>query len=156
MADYHHDMNAANFNKWLQEKLLPNLNEPSIIVMDNASYHSVIVNKPPTTQTRKSEIRGWLTFNGIAFEEYHTKAELLFFVKQNTPQPVYEADEILRQNGHEVLRLPPYHCDLNPIELIWSLAKRKVASKNVSLTSAQFEKLVNESFESITADDWKK
>lgn len=24
-ADYHHDMNASNFNKWLCEKLLPNL-----------------------------------------------------------------------------------------------------------------------------------
>lgn len=62
----------------------------------------------------------------------------------------------MKQNGHEVLRLPPYHCDLNPIELIWSLAKRKVASRNVSLTAAQFEKVVNESFESITANDWKK
>lgn len=62
-------MNAANFNKWLQDKLLPNLNEPSLIVMDNASYHSVIINKAPTTQTRKPEIREWLTLNGVAFEE---------------------------------------------------------------------------------------
>lgn len=78
MADYHHDMNASNFNKWLQEKLLPKLNGPSLIVMDNASYHSVINKKAPTAQTRKPEIREWLTLNGVAFEEYHTKAELLF------------------------------------------------------------------------------
>lgn len=62
----------------------------------------------------------------------------------------------MKQNGHKVLRLPPYHCDLNPIELIWSLAKRKVASRNVSLTAAQFEKVVNESIESLAADDWNK
>lgn len=40
-ADYHHDMNASNFNKWLREKLIPNLTEPSIIVMDNVSYHII-------------------------------------------------------------------------------------------------------------------
>lgn len=25
--------------------------------------------------------------------------------------------------GHEVLRLPPYHCIFNPIELIWGIVK---------------------------------
>lgn len=30
-ADYHDDMNSTNFSKWVQEKLLPNLNKPSII-----------------------------------------------------------------------------------------------------------------------------
>lgn len=155
MANYHHDMNATNFNKWLQEKLMPNLDEPSVIVMDNASYHSIIINKPPTSQSRKSNIKEWLTLNRISFEECHTKAELLCFVKKNTPEPIYEADELLSLNGHEVLRLPPYHCDLNAIELIWSMAKRKVASKNVNLTSDEFENLIKTSFESITADDWK-
>ncbi|KAH9640368.1 hypothetical protein HF086_003054 [Spodoptera exigua] len=124
MADYHHNMNAVNFNKWLREKLIPNLNEPSVIVMDNASYHSIIVNKAPTSQNRKNDIREWLTLNNILFEDYHRKAELRCFVNRNTPGPVYEADELLKENGHEVLRLPPYHCDLNAIELIWSLAKR--------------------------------
>lgn len=41
--DYHGDMNAEMFKKWLTEKLLPNLEEPSVIVMDNASYHSTLV-----------------------------------------------------------------------------------------------------------------
>lgn len=41
--DYHGDMNAELFMKWVTEKLLPNLTEPSIIVIDNASYHSVRV-----------------------------------------------------------------------------------------------------------------
>ncbi|CAB3250905.1 unnamed protein product [Arctia plantaginis] len=117
MADYHHDMNSTNFNKWLQEKLMPNLNEPCVIVMDNASYHSVIINKAPTSQNRKLEIQNWLTLNGISFETYNSKAELLCLVKQNTPEPIYEADELLSLNGHEVLRLPPYHCDLNAIPI---------------------------------------
>ncbi|CAF4752768.1 unnamed protein product [Pieris macdunnoughi] len=93
--------------------------------MDNNSYHSVIVNKAPTTQNRKHKIREWLTLKNVQFEEYHTKAEPLCLVKRYKPEPIYEADEILKHvgdimilHGHEVLRLPPYHCDLNAIELV--------------------------------------
>ncbi|CAK1582837.1 unnamed protein product [Parnassius mnemosyne] len=96
-------MNAVNFNKWLREKLIPNLNEPSVLVIDNASYHSIIVNKAPTSQSRKNYIREWLTFNDIPFEQYQTKAKLLCIVKRNTPESVYGADELLKRNGHELL-----------------------------------------------------
>lgn len=85
---------------------MPNLDEPSV-VMDNSSYHSIIINKPPTSESRKSNIKEWLTLNEILFEECHTKAELLCFVNKNTPEPIYEADELLTLNGHEVSRLPP-------------------------------------------------
>ncbi|XP_044588932.1 uncharacterized protein LOC123268117 [Cotesia glomerata] len=40
LDDYHGAMNAETFKEWFKTKLLPNLKEPSIIVMDNASYHS--------------------------------------------------------------------------------------------------------------------
>lgn len=155
MADYHHNMNSQNFNKWLVQKLIPNLGKPSVVVMDNASYHTVRKNKPPTTVNLKADIQKWLNENNIPFEEYLYKSELLCLVDKYKPDPIYEADEILRENGHEVLRLPPYHCDLNPIELIWSQAKRKIAKKNIGLSAADTEKLIHESFASITADDWK-
>jgi transposase len=154
-ADYHHDMNAENFEKWLQEKLIPNLNQPSVIVMDNASYHTVQNNKVPTTQIRKAEIQEWLDSRGINYNNYFTKAELLCLVNKNKPEPLYVADEILKQYGHEILRLPPYHCDLNPIELIWSSAKRMVAKKNINLSAMETEALIKSSFGRITAEDWK-
>ena len=56
-GDYHKEMNAVNFTKWLTEKLIPNLPPQSAIVMDNASYHSVLVEKCPTTNTKKAEIQ---------------------------------------------------------------------------------------------------
>lgn len=36
---------------------------------------------------------------------------------------VYEIDNLLAQNGIDVLRLPPYHCQYNPIELAWAYCK---------------------------------
>jgi hypothetical protein len=53
--DYHSEMNSVIFNKWLEEQLVPALPPKSIVVMDNASYHSVIKEgtKAATLATRK-------------------------------------------------------------------------------------------------------
>lgn len=56
-GDYHKEMNSLNFNKWMSEKLLPNLQGPSAIVLDNASYHSVQTEKAPSSNTRKADIQ---------------------------------------------------------------------------------------------------
>jgi hypothetical protein len=40
-GDYRDDMNHKNYMKWVEEKLLPNLEEHSVLVVDNASYHNV-------------------------------------------------------------------------------------------------------------------
>lgn len=58
--------------------------------------------------------------------------------------------------GHEVLCLPPYHCQYNPIELIWAQVKSEVASKNVTFKISDVEKLVNEALDAVTVDNWKK
>lgn len=129
--DYHSEMNKTNFTKWVTEKLIPNVTEPSIIVMDNAPYHSVVVNKTPTSATKVAEIKLWLVQNNVQFSHSLRKPELLMLVKRHKPDPIYEIDQILGDHGHTVVRLPPYHCDLNPIELIWGIAKHKIASVNI-------------------------
>ena len=40
-GDYHGQMNSSIFEKWAHEKLLPNLPENAVIVIDNAPYHTV-------------------------------------------------------------------------------------------------------------------
>lgn len=45
--DYHTEMNAEGFTEWFRTMLL-SLEEPSIIIMDNASYHSQQNNRAPT------------------------------------------------------------------------------------------------------------
>ena len=36
---------------------------------------------------------------------------------------VYVIHEIVKAAGHEVVRLPLYHCELNPIEMAWVQVK---------------------------------
>jgi predicted O-methyltransferase YrrM len=49
-------MNSTVFKEWFK-RVLPTLEENSVIVMDNASYHSRKIEKIPTSATRKNEIR---------------------------------------------------------------------------------------------------
>src|ERR1043166_2344722 len=68
--------------------------------------------------------------------------------------PTYEVDEIAAQHGHEVLRLPPYHCDLNPIELVWAQVKSHVARNNTNFTVASLEPLIRACLDVVTPPRW--
>ena len=52
----------------------------------------------------------------------------------------------------EVLRLPPYHCELNAIELIWADEKNFVARENKEMTIEHVETLFRKRREEISAD----
>merc|ERR1719380_216298 len=41
MKDYHKAFNGTNFKAWFRDQLLPNLHQPSLIMLDNAAYHRV-------------------------------------------------------------------------------------------------------------------
>ena len=55
-GDYHEEMDGERFEKWFRNQQLPNIPQESVIVMDNASYHSVKEEKIPNTGTRKVDI----------------------------------------------------------------------------------------------------
>lgn len=121
--EYHEEMNAEKFEGWFVT-LLENLKEPSIIVMDNAKYHSRQVNKPPTSQNNKATIVEWLQNNNVAADMTMVKEKLLILLKEHKPPtPTYYLDEMAKAHGHRILRLPPYHCQYNAIELIWAQVK---------------------------------
>ena len=44
-GDYHNDMNADNFTRWLREQLIPNLPDKSVVVLDNAAYHNIQIDR---------------------------------------------------------------------------------------------------------------
>ncbi|KAM7285640.1 uncharacterized protein ISCGN_032528, partial [Ixodes scapularis] len=155
-ADYHSEMDGTYFEDWFSSQLLPKIPPRSIIVMDNASYHSVALEKAPTSSTRKADIQAWLTKKGISWSGDMVRAELLELSKKvNTPGTVYRIDTLAAAHNQEVLRLPPYHCEFNPIELVWSKVKGYVASKNKLFTLQEVERLLPEVLASVTLEDWR-
>jgi len=100
-------MNWENFLKWLREQLVPGLPSNSVVCLDNAPYdYSMTVNKAPTTSSRKGEIQDWLSGNNVYFDNEMIKSELLCLVKRYRNEPEYVVDNILKEHGHEVLRIP--------------------------------------------------
>lgn len=135
-ADYHEDMDSKLFENWFRDQLLPNIPENSVIVMDNASYHSRQLEKIPRKGTRKAEIIDFLVKRGISYPEKSTVKQLLEIVSKNENlfKKVYAVDEMAQKAGHEVCRLPPYYCIFNPIELMWSYLKKTIRRENITPT----------------------
>ncbi|XP_066970876.1 uncharacterized protein [Macrobrachium rosenbergii] len=156
-GDCHDSMNYMCFHDWFQTQLLPNIPAHSLIIMDNASYHSKMLNKAPTSSSKKCEIIQWLTENSINHDPSHNKHELLDLVKVNRCKQVYAIDKIASEAGHQILRLPPYHCQLNPIELIWAQMKTEV-KKNNSHGNQTLKKVevARTAINSVTIEDWRK
>jgi hypothetical protein len=107
-GDYHGQMNAELFQKWFRERLLPNIPNNSLIIMDNASYHKTLsAGSPPTPTCAKDKIWNWLIENQIPCEKNSLKAELVVALQKLSPLPIYELDEMAKKLGHEILRTHP-------------------------------------------------
>jgi len=155
-GDYHGQMNSDLFKKWFVEKLLPGIPKNSLIIMDNASYHNTLSeNSPPTPQCSKKKIKGWLEQKGIDCSDDYLKVELIEILKRNLPEPIYIIDEIARSHGHEVVRTPPYHPELQPIEIYWGVVKNHVARKCDFTMKNLIEQLAS-GFSKVTADTCSK
>lgn len=155
-GDYHEEMDGVSFENWFS-KILPNLEENSVVVLDNASYHTRKLEKIPTMATRKAGIQEWLTSKNIDFDETMVKAELLQIVKEHKNKyNLNIIDEMAKKQNKTILRLPPYHCELNPIELIWADVKQYVAVKNKTFKFSDVKNIFHEAIQRITPDKWKK
>ncbi len=141
-GDYHGQMNWELFKKWFSEMLLPNIPKSSIIIMDNASYHNTLSDhSPPTPQCSKARIVEWLEQNKIYCRRDCLKPELVEVLGKLAPEPTYAIDEIARSNGHEVIRTPPYHPELQPIETCWAVVKNHVARNSDFTMKNLFDQL---------------
>ncbi|XP_064083514.1 uncharacterized protein LOC135199419 [Macrobrachium nipponense] len=127
-GDYHGEMTGELFIPWLTTQLLPLLPEPSVLVLDNVPYHSQLLDecRCPTTATKKADLITWLQSRRIPAPDGATRPELLLICQKNRPKPQYIVDNIIREWGHEVVRLSPAHPELNAIEQVWACMKRHV------------------------------
>ncbi|RZC39589.1 DDE 3 domain containing protein [Asbolus verrucosus] len=124
-------MSAYIFEKWFLENLLPNVPRNSVIVMDNASYHSAQTEKIPNTSSNKEEIKEFLQNN------------VLFFEERLIP-------------GFQVFRFPQHHCNFNSIEMIWAELESHLRRKNISPKfSCSMIQLIKNEIGRISNVSWK-
>jgi len=150
-GDYHGQMNWDLFRKWFTEMLLPNIPKNSLIIMDNASYHNTLSeHSPPTHTSSKKRIIEWLEQNKIYSRDDCLKPELVEILKKIAPEPIYTIDQIARSYGHDVIRTPPYHPELQPIETCWGVVKNHVA-RNCDFTMIKLIEELDSGFDKVTA-----
>ena len=95
-------------------------------------------------------------FKQNSIQKNARKADLLKLIKENVFSKNYTVDDIIRNSGHIPLRLPPYHCELNPIELVWAQLKKEISKNNFNNNVVEFRNLISKSFKKINAKFWRK
>lgn len=149
-GDYHGQMNWDLFKKWFIEMLLENIPSNSLIIMDNASYHNTLSDhSPPTPLCSKKKIIEWLEHNKIYCRQDCLKPELVEILQKLATEPSYAIDEIARSRGHEVIRTPPYHPELQPIETCWGVVKNHIA-RNSDFTMKNLIEQLEVGFAKVT------
>lgn len=154
-GDYHGQMNWDNFSKWFESQLLENIAPQSIIVCDNAKYHNVFAdNSFPTRSSKKDELKRWLDRNGYPWREDMLKAELFELCQRLAPTPEFRLDKIAAKQGMTILRTPPYHPELQPIETCWAVVKNYMAN-NCDYTMRGLRNRLPEAFLKVTPQTCK-
>ena len=153
--DFHDEMNAKHFLEWFEKTLISRLPPKSVIVLDNAKYHNTVIEKIPTKSSLKKVMQDWLERHGIPYEPIDLKRDLLQKIQRAQVSTVYETDHIAKQYGHEVIRLPVAHCELNPIELAWAVVKDYCRKNNQLFTLKGIEALIPQGFQQCSPDKWK-
>ena len=162
--DYHKEMNGVHFETWWKEKVLPLLPPKSVVIIDQAKYHSRLTEecKKTTSSWGKKNIQEWLKSRNKKFNEKDTIPILLSLCKEIVIHKKFILEEIPENycttSGKEIfiLRLPIGHCELNPIELIWAQTKSEVARKNTKFNITTVKELMIKALNNVTVENWKK
>ncbi|XP_037523570.1 uncharacterized protein LOC119400579 [Rhipicephalus sanguineus] len=155
-GDYHEEMDGNRFEGWFKD-VLQKLPAGSVIVLENVPYHSRRGEKLPMTAWKKEEIQEWLTSKKITYGNRMIKKQLLELVASVKSRFLsYIVDDTAARAGRIVLRRPPYHCEFNPIELVWAKVKNGVAADNRDFKLSTVDAILRYKIKQVTAGGWRK
>ena len=88
--------------------------------------------KTPSTKMRKNGMLEFMKKHNVDIPEpMPTKPVLLSLIREANVPKQYIVDNIAKISDYLVLRLPPYHCMLNPIEMVWSQMNQHCQRQNM-------------------------
>jgi hypothetical protein len=73
-----------------------------------------------------------ITFNNTDFSSLQNPDKYNVILPPKPKYLSYKIDRIFAEHNHSILRLPLYHPELNPNELIWATVKNWVAQNNTT------------------------
>jgi len=104
---------------------------------------------------KKDKIGQWLRSKGCSIETPIVKHLMMDKVREiRHLHDNYVIDEEALKSNNIVLRLPPYHCELNPIELAWTAVKNHVKYNNTTFKLNDVQQLLVDAVNLVTPNMW--
>ncbi|CAG9573838.1 unnamed protein product [Danaus chrysippus] len=154
-GDPHESIDANNFEHWFEQNVAK-LGENSVVVMNAAPYNTRRAEKTPSIAWTKGDIQEWLLHKEIHFDQSEVKVELLKRVHDvKRDFQAYAIDELAKKYKVDIMRLPPYHRELNPGQLVWSDVKDHLEITDTSFTFEQIKSLLQTSIRNVSSDKWQ-
>ncbi|VDI40316.1 Hypothetical predicted protein [Mytilus galloprovincialis] len=163
-ADYHDSMNGKHFMEIFEElaKECQTIGK-CVFIADNASYHKEVVNqecrKTYWTKTKAAQLKEmWLKGEIPGQLEMpcpKTAKAIREVIFANMPNGELKMSSIAAKYGHKVIFLPPYHPQLNPIEMAWALVKNYVANNNINHTFKMLKFLIEKGIDLVLKKQWE-
>lgn len=102
----------------------------------------------------------WLRENNIQFSDHLHRLVLYKLIKEHRDKIVYNSVNIASKYGHKLLYLPPYHCELNPIEGVWSIVKTETAKNGPYTNTLELRNELLKNFGKVSSKSlvglWRK
>lgn len=131
--DYHACLDAEWFESWFEKQCKQlQLDGYSVVwYLDNVGYHKAS-NLARLKKLKKAELFAALRAapgTTAIWDRFTTKKAVVSFLESLGDLVAPRVVHIAAKYGHEVVYTPPYHSDLQPIELVWAIVKSQVAAK---------------------------
>lgn len=145
------------YENWLNSHLIPNLPEHAVVVVGSTPYNNRLCEPIPKSTAKRSEMEDWLNGKGIDVGSNLLKPQLYEIICSQIPKKQnFAIDILLEKHNHHVLRLPPKHPDLNPIELTWPIILNCVLEQNVSGNVETVKSIVDERCKELSEKEWQE
>ncbi|KAF0750949.1 hypothetical protein AaE_006544 [Aphanomyces astaci] len=123
--------------------------------MDNAKYHKGLPLDTLKYGNKKSVLQDACTVYGISFTN-EMKAALCKKLSVHVSKIDIEVVSLARAAGHEVVYTPPYHSDLQLIEIVWAIVKCQDGRQYTQVTTFKDVRVqLMKSFEDLTPSSIK-
>lgn len=132
------NMNFKNFSEWFIEHIIPQIEENTIVLMDNAKYHKCPSeeNKEILGQKKKKLREHQEERTGKKYKRWNKKKmwddNKEYFNYQNKAK----LERLVEEKGGVVIYTPSKMHDFQPIEYLWNMAKRSIRNMYKNSTTA--------------------
>lgn len=151
--EYKEKLNCKFFN-WFKEVLLL-LKDNSVIIMETLFNYSPTLDEVPDQNWKKEQIIEWLRSKDINVSKSTEKSKLMGIVKKVSPAfNKFEVTDYATQHNKTILQLPPYHCELSPLNFAWKMVKDYIKTNNTTFKLSHVCNHLLEGINKVTNVHW--